>query len=421
MGSIFSPRFAVKLNLWAAFLVLAMLLTVPVRSTVVIALLFLYSVVYWVKNRSAIKLDGYDYIVFACLSGYMISNVPAFIMEDFRFRYFGGPINMVMCIPIYVVAKHSIRTEDVPRFRDYMEWGLIIGSAGALVLAMYQTQWLGMRRADGFLFSINFGYLASALTFLSLTMVRGSKRKGLLLFASLFGAVAVLLTLTRGAIFALPLLFFLSLFMNLKKIGVTKVLALFSVFIIGSGLVYTLSSSVQNRMKYTVEEVIHIVSGDVEDATSSGARLYMWLAAYEAFRERPLIGLTYTEREALNRELYEQGRNIHEVAVSSRGHAHSQYFENLATGGLIGILAVFGYLLLPGIYHIRCYYRDRTNHYSMVAAVFCAGFALYCLTEVALQQEMINAFYAYLNVLLLIFSLRHQQDKESSVREVAYA
>ena len=42
----------------------------------------------------------------------------------------------------------------------------------------------------------------------------------------------------------------------------------------------------------------------------------------------------------------------------SRGHAHSQYFEVAATGG---VLALVGYLVVPGVYHWRLYRRDRSK------------------------------------------------------------
>nr|MBF4308247.1 O-antigen ligase family protein [Vibrio anguillarum] len=79
--------------------------------------------------------------------------------------------------------------------------------------------------------------------------------------------------------------------LNWKKLN----LKLTSTFIVGfialSLGTYWNSDSVKQRIDYTAYEVSHIISGDVEAATSTGTRLYLWKAATEAFKQSPFIGL----------------------------------------------------------------------------------------------------------------------------------
>jgi O-antigen ligase len=46
--------------------------------------------------------------------------------------------------------------------------------------------------------------------------------------------------------------------------------------------------------------------------------------------------------------------------------------------------------------------------------VFSFGFVIFCLTEVALQHEMIGTYYAYMLVLLYVMSWKFEQDCRAS-------
>jgi len=75
-----------------------------------------------------------------------------------------------------------------------------------------------------------------------------------------------------------------------------------------------------------------------------------------------------------------------------------------ASGGVLGLVALVGFLVVPGVYQLRLYWRDRSNTYAMTAVLFTSGFALYCLTEVAVNHELMVTFYAYMQVILLVMA-----------------
>ncbi|WP_246752438.1 O-antigen ligase family protein, partial [Vibrio cholerae] len=63
----------------------------------------------------------------------------------------------------------------------------------------------------------------------------------------------------------------------------------------------------------------------------------LWYAAVEAFKHNPIWGTTYSERESLNIELFKEGKVDEWTSTVPRGHAHSQYFEAIASNGTLGI------------------------------------------------------------------------------------
>ncbi|MFY0992473.1 O-antigen ligase family protein [Halomonas sp. C05BenzN] len=408
MSGVFVRDRALMVNQWALWLVLVTLIATPLRSQAVVAVLMLYAIGYLVAHRATLRVTRFDWAVVGLLSLLLLSRVPIFVIDDYSSRYLSPGFHMIAVAPIYLMLRHLLVPVDLRHVRGFMEWGLIIGTLGALAVALYQTQVLGAYRADGFLFSINLGYLSCAMAFLAASLIRGSHRKTWLLIAALAGAITCLLTLARGAILAVPLLLILLLLLNADRLGWKAITASFVALVSLALVSYATLPAVERRVDYSIAEFTNIAQGDIGAAVSSGGRLQLWAAASDAFMERPLVGLTYDEREARIAELVEQGVLTDWVLGVGRGHAHSQYFEMAATGGVLGLLALLGYLVAPGIYHWRLYRRDRSNAWAQVALVFTVGFAIYGLTEAAIHHEMMTTFYAYMQVMLLALALCHR-------------
>ncbi|PMR69368.1 O-antigen ligase family protein [Halomonas heilongjiangensis] len=408
MSGVFARERALMVNQWALLLVLVTLIATPVRSHAVVAVLMLYAIGYLVANRATLAVTRFDWAVVGLLSLLLLSRVPIFVIDDYSSRYLSPGFHMVAVVPIYLMLRHLLAPVDLRHVRGFMEWGVIAGTLGALAVALYQTQVLGSYRADGFLFSINLGYLSCAMAFLAASLVRGSHRKAWLLAAALAGVVTCLLTLARGAILAVPLLLVLLLLLNADRLGWKAITASFVALVTLALISYATLPAVERRVDYSIAEFTNITEGNIGAAVSSGGRLQLWTAASHAFLERPLVGLSYDEREAQIAELVEQGVLTDWVLGVQRGHAHSQYFEMAATGGVLGLIALLGYLVAPAIYHWRLYRRDRGNPWAQAALVFTVGFAIYGLTEAAIHHEMMTTFYAYMQVLLLALALCHR-------------
>ncbi|NIC38805.1 O-antigen ligase family protein [Halomonas desiderata] len=402
MKDVFLHRQALVLNQWALLLVLVLLIATPIRSHAVVAVLLLYSIGYLIANRHTLTVTPFDWVVVVLLLLYLLSRLPVYFWTDQESRYLAPGAHMAALVPIHLMLRHLVTPVDLAGLRRYMEIGVVLGCLGALGVALYQTQVLGTYRADGFLFSINLSYLSCAMAFLAASLIRGSDHKAWLLVAALAGAVTCVLSLARGGILAMPILLLLLLLLNRDKIGGKTIAAGIAGMLLLAVGSYAMLPNVQNRVDYTVAEVTNLADGNIEAAVSSGGRLQLWTAASHAFMARPLIGLGYEEREALNAELVEQGVITEWVLGVSRGHAHSQYFEVVATGGVLGLLALVGYLVVPGLYHWRLCRRDRDNTWAQAGLVFTTGFALYNLTEAAIHHEMMTTFYAYMQVLFVV-------------------
>ncbi|WP_146209058.1 O-antigen ligase [Halomonas sp. A11-A] len=415
MTTLLTPTAADRMSRLILLLVLALLVTTPLRVHALIGVLLLYALAYLVAHPEARRLTRQDGVILALLALYALSHLPVFVLDGYAWRYLSPGLHMLVLFPVYLMTRHvlSRRQASVAAYRAAMELGLCLGGAGAAVLAIYQTLILGHYKADGFLFHINFGYLVASLVLLGVALLPGARWPALVVAGVLGAFLATLLSISRGALFPLPLVLGLVWLINLRRWGGRRALLALGVALVLVTVSVLVVPLVQERLLYTWQEFSHIAAGNLAGSESSGGRLQLWIAAGEAFQARPLIGLTYAERELLNAQLVEAGRLTEWVNGVSRGHAHSQYFETLATGGLIGMLALLGYLVLPAGYFALAYLRHRDNALALAGFVVSTGFVLFCLTEVALQHEMIGTYYAYL--LLTLFLLYRRSRVEATL------
>ncbi|AXN32105.1 O-antigen ligase family protein [Vibrio coralliilyticus] len=398
-----------QLSSISIFLVLGLLLSTNNYTVVIAALTVFISIAYIIKQRNNIAWDVSDKLVVAVLSAYLVSNIPMVLLDWGNFRYFRGASRIILCIPIYFFFKYFIDIKKI--YLNALSHGVLVGSIGAACIAIYQFFIEGRPRVDGFLYSINFGYLSCALSTLSLALFKNKNYRIIALIAFSLSVSAMLLTLTRGAIFALPVLLLFAYLLNFKDIGIIRgVIGVILLMLIFSSL-YTISPKIKNRVDYTVYELTNIINGDTQKAASTGGRVMLWTAALEAFKERPLIGLTHPERESLNKQLAKE-KIINDWASSiPRGHAHSQYFDMLASGGLLGVTAIIFMLIIPFFYFL---WNVRDSNAAYIGVLFVSSFIIFCVTEVALQQNLISTFYGYM--LALLFAVTQTELKSKRRR-----
>ncbi len=379
---------------WCLALVPALLLTTNNFSVGVIVVAIILSLTYLKLNPEPLQWTTFDSLAAFCFCCYLIGAIPVAIIDGSTARYFQGGIRLLLCLPIYLALSRTLIKKNLP-LRPFLENGVIIGSIGTFILACYQYFYLAMPRVDGFLFSINFGYLACSLAFLAFTLFLGSSKKIFLLIAFVLSVLSVCLTLTRGAIFAIPLIFLIFALLNIRQLSLVKICAFIGIFALATILAYNSSTGFQNRIDFTIQEFNSIKQGNINSAISSGDRLQFWYAAIEAFKTSPLYGLPYEQREELNHQLYLKGEIGERASQITRGHAHSQYFEMLASNGVLGIISLITIFVIP-FFVFALHYFSTQSPWALTGAIFVSGFAIFGLTEVPLTANVIGSFYGFM-------------------------
>lgn len=382
---------------WCYRLAPALLLTTPNFTVGVIIGVILIAVIYLNKNKqNLVFTTRFDLLCLFMLSIYLLINIPNVISDFGNFRYFQGGLRLILGIPIYLILINVIESSsDVEKILNVSAIGVALGCFGALGIALYQFFDLHMERVNGFLYSINFGYLSCSLAFLAFCLLAFKKYNFWLLLAFMSACIATLLTMTRGAIFAIPLL--LTFILILRSGTLHKNLELYTILglIAVSSISYMVSRDVRDRVAFTVQEFHYIDNDQIAKSASTGVRIELWKAAIYAFEKSPIIGLTYSQREKLNTRLYHKGKVAEVVTTIKRGHAHNQYFEMLASNGLLGVVGFIFILFVP-IYIFYSHHRKTGSLIGYIGAVFVSGWAIFGMTEVPLTANLLGAYYSFM-------------------------
>lgn len=391
------------------FLSLALLLSTPGGSVAAFAVILLLSVVYIFKVKDKPTLNIIDKLFVFTLVFMFLTVLPAFITDGFRGRYLDLSLRDLLAVPILLLLLYT------PPKASWLMLGAVVGSLTAFILAIYQYFYLGWPRVDGFLYSINFGYLACALAFLSLAGAIYFEHLSWKAAASLgfiSALLAVMLTGTRGAFIAMPVLLAMFIVIYRKELG-AKLLLLTVILTMSLPIIgYLTVPQVQQRFDILLHEFNQYESGNADKAySSSGLRRELWKAATAAFKQSPIYGLNYHQREELNAQLAEEGKVIPQVLGISRGHAHSEYFEILATRGLLGFTALMMLYLVPGSIFLRRALNTQGKEKALATAgvTFIAGFMVYGISEAPLQGNVISGCYA-LTVVAIYAMLKRPEE-----------
>ena len=150
--------------------------------------------------------------------------------------------------------------------------------------------------------------------------------------------------------------------------------------------------------------------------TAVGLRLDMWDAALDAFVRHPWFGVGPNGFPAVLAE--RSGAGLATPAITDFWHAHNDLLNALATGGIVGALALVAACWLPWRHFRRIDLRERGAALSGAALV--VAFVLFGLSDAVLVHRVSLTAYVMLAAALLGFT-GVPEDGASSARTDAAA
>jgi len=294
--------------------------------------------------------------------------------------------------------------------------GMMVGGVCMGCVAIYQTLVLSRERAQGVTHPIVFGDLAMLLAMLLLVYLIFRPANDRLVWPILSFAAALIasfLSLSRGGWAVIPLLgvvapFFLGRQMFKRRfLTVTGVIIVFTVVISVS-----CGDIVQQRLDQSYTNIVSFMKG--ENLNSSiGQRFLMWDIAIKMFSKNPLLGSGLGDFRHDSAAMMEAGTTS---LQENHGHAHSIYFEMLATTGLLGFVSMTLALVIVPLGFFMSFWRNASNHdqrrvaLSGMMAVFC--FAVFGLSESWVSRSPFMVVYC---VTVFVYYSASQTLREDSL------
>ncbi|RUL76188.1 O-antigen ligase family protein [Dyella choica] len=218
-----------------------------------------------------------------------------------------------------------------------------------------------------------------------------------------------LLSQSRGPLLAFLAVFVVLMLIHGKRVGQwRRTVTVISLLLAGVTLVATfvqpqiLERFVQGHTEASSYDHAHETVGSV------GERLELWRTAKQAFVEHPVAGVGSGR---FGQYVREQVKSHHsDDAIVQYEHAHNEYLEAAATGGLPGLIVILLVLYVPLVYFLFNVLAAREDTAAAAMCGFAASgiYALCALTDNVFYRAMPHSLYFLLITGLAVLVARQR-------------
>lgn len=301
----------------------------------ILSILGMMSISEWKYLQKYEKNILIGFIVFFICMAVSLINTTEFmqgIHKLEKYRYF------LFAIPIYLlIRKNKI---EVGRF---IVPAMVVAEVVMAIQTYYQLNYLGMERATGAYNPLIIGGVAmliAAVLVNAVILIKYSLNQKIIIIAAiLLGLYVTVSSGSRGVMLFVPLYTLWLMVIFRKKISL-KTASILAVVLVLIFSVAMLSSVMQSRIDRGIEQYNNFVSnpGQNPDRTDSlGLRVNLWLDSVTIWKQNPMIGTGLGDFLVDSQQLYSNGRSN---ANHNLSHAHSIYFDALATAGFVGLCSL---------------------------------------------------------------------------------
>lgn len=314
---------------------------------------------------------------------------------------------------VAIAGLFSVNLDERLFWRMLNLTAILLGGA-----SLYQRYAMGVDRPYG-LNGTDWGAIEYAMITLALTMfsvvqlwrkeLYGRIDRVLFVAGVVLGFLGALLTQSRGPLIAFPLTLMLLFVLHARRqqrwtrTGLT-VLALIAV--IGA------ATTVLDRKIVERFADVHTEMRSYSPDNASGAvreRLEMWRTAWRAFGEHPLAGVGIDRFGDYSATQIAQGKT--NASIAKYEHAHSEYLEAMATGGIPGFVSLLLILFVPLAYFWRRLgdASDTVFSAALTGIATIAIYALCALTDNVFYRPMPQSFFLLSVLGMALWIARQQQ------------
>lgn len=350
----------------SVFLTGALTLVLPSGYSIGSGLLFLASLtLLW--SRPTINLKNEDKWLMITVATYSLIFIIQLLWEGSDTRDFDKPIRFLLFLPVFLFIL------VYPPKLSSLWSGIIIGSILTGSWAIWQKLFIGVERATGYTYVIQFGNISMLFSLFCLAglgwaivQINIKRWFFLLILGALFGALASLLSGSRGGWIGLPfILFFIyRAYRDLisPKLKSVIIITLLSLTFIAYA---TPQTGVKLRVSQAFNDIELYFNGENKN-TSLGLRLDMWQAALILIAEKPITGWGFVGYQKILQDLAEQGKVS---KFASKTHTRNEYLDNFVHRGILGFFSLLLLYLLP----LKLFYKRLNSKNIELRSIAVAG------------------------------------------------
>lgn len=383
----------------ACFQFFAAIISIPRAYAVGTAVLLLCSLLHLAKGRHA-PLCKWDKALIGVLMFIFFTGLFTWAYHGNSWASFDLTTRYLLAIPIFLMLM------AVPPKQAWIWGGFVAGSVSGLAVALWETQILDIRRADGFTGGIQFGDLGLMMAVFcaaGLSWARSLPRHSTgwvvaLAIGIASGAGSSIMSGTRGGWVALPAIVLVFLAAYIRRDNLLKLVAVLAVLVAGMAILAVSVPMVQTRYEHALVDIRKFEHGNPN--SSLGARFAMWESLMIIIPQKPLLGWSDEAYKDEQQRLIAEG-TVPPI-VGKLANTHNTFLELWVHYGLLGLLSVIA-LFVVSFFMFAGKLRDDS---AAVRASAIAGmqltlcYAIFSQTQIMLGRNNTLLFFI---LALLIF------------------
>ncbi|MRW92590.1 O-antigen ligase family protein [Duganella sp. FT80W] len=313
--------------------------------------------------------------------------------HDGRLRDMEKPLRMLAASTVMLTVL-ACRPQ-----RKALWWGMIAGAVAGAVFIVYQRWGMGVDRPGGLINSITFGDIMLCLGLMCLAGTldfagRSAVWPSLGALAGLAGSIA---TGTRGGWLAIVFsAILLGCYGHVLRGRWRKAVALLALAFLVSTY-FIPQTGARERVDQGFNDVQQYFNGG-ESYTSVGIRLELWRSAGQLVAQHPWFGVSPRQARAELEQLVTDKRA--QPFVLEFEHFHNDIMQTLVLGGVVGLLAWLGTLIVPFLFFLRQLRHGAPAAPALAGMLLVLSYFSFGLTEVIFWSVLSSMFYAMMLFLL---------------------
>ncbi len=390
-----------------------------VAGALLVLLLSVVTLVYWYKVSKNIEVKKLALFLFS-FGIFMSHSFDGLLTFSSEGDYFSKYVLGAFCV--LGAAAATLRPK-------VLAYAIAIGCVTSAALAVVQFPVIG--RAEGFTNAIRFGNIAMLMGMfcwiLSLARNFSKIEKFILWVSGSAGVFASVLSLSRGGWLILFVLPFIFLFYARDKAVKKKIMMLIVVLWISLVAVFSFVPLAKERIAQAETQITGYFEHRDEFApTSVGARLEQWRLSWRLGWDKPLTGWGLSGIKQ-GRALYLEKGEAHPSIVGI-SHTHNEFLEMWASRGIIGVLALCAFYLIPIMIFwpkkntLREFSDNNKNLYvslSLIGVMLPVSYFIFGLTDVFFNLAIGHNFYIFSMVFVMASIQWLKKNDEQYSRAIA--
>ena len=164
--------------------------------------------------------------------------------------------------------------------------------------------------------------------------------------------------------------------------------------------------TIKNRIAYTFQ-FSNIFTEEIKLGNSTQVRLDMWQAAFEIFKQKPLLGGGFNSYQKSAQELVKEGYTP--AWVRNFKQPHNEYISTLVNSGIVGLSILASIILSIFLIFLKL---AANSPYKLAGFLLISQFLVFSISEVFFSTKLTIVYFCLESALIIYSGLIEDENPQ---------